>query len=206
LGFESDYSLEVSYVVPFPSNNNEPDQDYDVVSLSVLDVGNLGEEQQEPYSGLLIRDEAEGFERWVPDWLRAVPSVPVFSGPITSRAPPADGLCSETREPAKPRLSPLSRDSQEGALHLSFPSWLPGQGSALVASATPRRAYVLESSANLMSWTVISTNLSGPDGKLYFYDPASAKLDQRFYRIRSLAATNTSELMNPASRSSGQAR
>jgi len=45
----------------------------------------------------------------------------------------------------------------------------------------PGQAVVIEASSNLTNWAPLATNLLGTD-PLYFSDPASTNLSQRFYR------------------------
>ena len=49
--------------------------------------------------------------------------------------------------------------------------------------AVPGHAVVIEASTNLMQWTAIQTNAVASSGVVFFADPESSGLPQRFYRV-----------------------
>jgi subtilisin family serine protease len=53
----------------------------------------------------------------------------------------------------------------------------------LRVSAGPNRACMVQSSTNLLAWTSIFTNTTGPDGTFEFDDPQPASAPQKFYRV-----------------------
>lgn len=117
----------------------------------------------------------------------------VRSSSTDTRVALADGLSSEDSSPVL-HIAPVpsAPDDLVNAESLSFPQWL-----MLRFIARPEADYAIETSADLSSWSHL-TSVMSYDREIVFYDQKSAEAGPRFYRVRYLGGET--ERYDPAPR------